>query len=117
MTDYLLDLDNAENDPFVKEIFELAETEEVKKMAQERFEKYKSEHPAVELKEADIFKVLNASYIAERFFGKSRYWISQRLNHNKVNGKVVKFSPEEYKTLKNALETISSELQELADSM
>ncbi len=111
------DLENLQNDPFVKEIFELAHTEEVAKMAEEAVASYKSEYQVTELKEADIFKVLNASYIAERFFGKSRYWISQRLNHNKVNGKEAKFTPEEYKKLRNAIETIADELQELADNM
>ena len=111
------DLENIENDPFVKEIFELAKTEEVAKMADEAIADYKRNCNSVELKETEIFNVLNASYIAERFFGKSRYWISQRLNHNKVNGKEAKFSPEEYKTLKNAIETIAIELQELSDNM
>ena len=106
-----------ENDSFVREIFELSQTEEVARMADEAIANYKRDYNAVELKEADIFKVLNASYIAERFFGKSRYWISQRLNHNKVNGKEAKFSPEEYAKLKRAIETIADELQELADNM
>ena len=110
-------LENIENDPFVQEIFELAQSEEVAKMADEAIAKYKREYPAVELKEADIFKVLSASYIAERFFGKSRYWISQRLNHNKVNGKEANFTPEEYQKLKNAIETIADELKELAENM
>ena len=117
MTNFLFNLDNAENDPFVREIFELAETEEVKKMAQERFEKYKSEHQCFELKESEIFNVLNASYISKRFFGKSRYWISQKLNHNIKNGKAVGFTPEEYKKLKEAIETIAEELQTLAEDM
>lgn len=111
------DLENLENDQFVKEIFELAQTEEVQKMADEAIANFKREYNPVELKEQDIFKVLNASYIAERFFGKSRYWISQKLNHNIKNGKEAKFTPDEYVKLKNALETIAMELQELSDNM
>ena len=108
---------NLENDPFVKEIFELAETEEVQKMATERFEKFKREYEGVELKEAEIFNVLNASYIAKRFFGKSRQWIYQKLNHNIKNGKEAGFTLEEYQKLKKAIETIADELQTLAEDM
>ncbi len=110
-------MNNLENDPFVKEIFELAHTEEVAKMADEAVARFKSEYKVTELKQSDIFKVLNASYIADRFFGKSRYWISQRLNHNIVNGKEARFTPDEYKRLKDAIETIAMELQALADDM
>ncbi len=110
-------MNNLENDSFVKEIFELAQTEEIKQMAQERFEKYKREHQFYDLKESEIFNVLNASYIAKRFFGKSRYWISQKLNHNIKNGKESSFTPEEYKKLKEAIETIALELQALSDNM
>lgn len=106
-----------ENDEFVKEIFELSQTDEIAKMAEERFEKFKREYDGVELKEAEIFNVLNASYIAQRFFGKSRYWISQKLNHNIKNGKESAFTDAEYKQLKNAIETIALELQALSDSM
>ncbi len=61
--------------------------------------------------------MLNARYIAQRFFGKSRYWISQQLNHNVKNGKETGFNESEYKQLKKAIETIALELQALADSM
>lgn len=110
-------MENIETDPFVKEIFELAHTEEISEMAKTAIAEYKCKHDIVELKEAEIFNVLNASYIAKRFFGKSRYWISQKLNHNIKNGKESKFTPEEYKKLRLAIETIAFELQALADSM
>lgn len=109
--------EDIENDPFVKKIFELAETEEVQKMAQERIEKFKSEHQYCEIKETEIFNVLNASYIAKRFFGKTRNWLYQKLNHNIKNGKEAKFTPEEYQKLKDAIETIAEELQNLAEDM
>ncbi|MDE5887538.1 MAG: DUF5053 domain-containing protein, partial [Muribaculaceae bacterium] len=78
---------------------------------------FKRDYEPVELRESEIFNVLNASYIAHRFFGKSRFWISQKLNHNIKNGKESRFTPDEYKTLKNAIETIALELQALADEM
>lgn len=65
----------------------------------------------------DLLRVLNGAYIAERFFGKSGSWFSQKLNNNLKNGKPCEFTPEELKTLSDALYTISYELQELADDL
>lgn len=70
-----------------------------------------------DLKESDIMRVLNASYIAERFFGKSKSWFSQKLNNHLKNGNPTQFTPSEIETLRNALYTISIELQEVADDL
>lgn len=70
-----------------------------------------------ELKEGDIMRVLNASYIAERFFGKSKSWFSQKLNNHIKNGSPAQFTASEIETLRNALYTISIELQEIADDL
>ena len=103
-------------DNFVKEVFDLAETDEIKEKAKELVSNYKGS--SIELKENEIFKILKASYIAERFFGKSRFWISQKINHNlKNNGKREDFTEDEWDTLKNAISTIANELEELADNM
>jgi hypothetical protein len=69
------------------------------------------------MKREDLLRVLNGAYIAERFFGKSSCWFSQKLNHNIKNGKPCEFSAEELKTLSNALYTIALELQDLADEL
>ena len=66
---------------------------------------------------SDLLKVLNGTYIAERFFGKSTSWFSQKLNNHMKNGKPVEFTEEEIKTLKNALYTIAIEVQDLADDL
>lgn len=65
----------------------------------------------------DLLRVLNGAYIAERFFGKSGSWFSQKLNNNIKNGKPCEFSPEEREILSNALNTIAIELQDLADAL
>ena len=65
----------------------------------------------------DLLRVVNGTYIAERFFGKSGSWFSQKLNNNLKNGKPCEFTPQELKTLSNALHTIAIELQDLADSL
>lgn len=83
----------------------------------ERARKHCEDNGYVELKEQDIMKVLKASYIAERFFGKSRSWISHKLNHDKKNGKPDDFTLSEKQTLVKALRTISLELDNLADDL
>ena len=70
-----------------------------------------------ELKKSDLLSMLNATYIARRFFGKTSSWFSQQLNNNIVNGKPAEFSPEELETLHNALHTMSVEIQEIADGL
>ena len=65
----------------------------------------------------DLLRVLNGAYIAERFFGKSGSWFSQKLNNNLKNGKPCEFTEEELETLSNALHTIAIELQDLADEL
>ena len=69
------------------------------------------------LEREDLLRVLNGTYIAERFFGKSGSWFSQKLNNNLKNGKPCEFTDEEMETLRNALYTISIELQDLADEL
>ena len=61
--------------------------------------------------------MINGSYIAERFFGRSGCWFSQKLNNNIKNGKPCEFSPEEIKTLRNALYTMALEQEDLADEL
>ena len=65
----------------------------------------------------DLLRMINGSYIAERFFGRSGCWFSQKLNNNIKNGKPCEFSPEEIKTLRNALYTMALELEDLADEL
>ena len=70
-----------------------------------------------DLREQDIMRVLKASYIAERFFKRSRSWLCHKLNHDVKNGKPDDFTPEERKKLKDALDTIAYELQILSDNL
>ncbi len=65
----------------------------------------------------DLLRVVNGTYIAQRFFGKSSSWFCQKLNNHMKNGKPCEFSKEEQEILKNALYTISIELQSLADEL
>lgn len=71
----------------------------------------------IEHERTDLIRMLNGAYIAERFFGKSRSWFSQKLNGNIKNGKHCGFTEEELTTLKNAIYTLTLELDELADEL
>lgn len=69
------------------------------------------------MERGDLLRVVNGAYIAERFFGKSGSWFSQKLNNNLKNGKPCEFTAQERETLANALHTIAIELQDLADEL
>lgn len=99
---------------------ERAQSEEGAALADEAVARYKaskSSEKVLELKEQDIMKVLKVSYIAERFFGRSRSWLCHKLNHDIKNGKPDDFTDDERKTLKAALETIAYEIQNLSDNL
>ena len=107
-------------DELINEIMQRAQSEEGEMLAKEAIERFKSMKEAdkvLDLKEQDILKVLKVSYIAERFFGRSRSWICHKLNHDIKNGKPDDFTPEERQRLKAALDTIAYELQILSDKL
>lgn len=109
-----------EDKELIEEIMKRAQSEEgehLAKVAVERFRSSDSSERVFELKEHDIMKVLKISYIAERFFGRSRSWLCHKLNHNLNNGKPEDFSPEERQKLKKALDTIAYEIQILSDNL
>lgn len=105
---------------FIKEMMERAQSEEGQRLADEAIARYKAATPdkqVFDLKEQDIMKVLKVSYIAERFFGRSRSWLCHKLNHDMRNGKPDDFTPEEREKLKDALDTIAYEIQILSDNL
>lgn len=61
-----------------------------------------------------ISEIISFKYIAETYFKKSKAWFSQRLNGNKVHGKVCSFSEEEMDTLRFALQDISKKIGSLS---
>lgn len=84
-------------------------------------DRIKNEHPILSkikfMERGDLLRVVNGAYIAERFFGKSDSWFSQKLNNNIKNGKPCEFTPDEREILSNALRTIAIELEDLADEL
>ena len=55
-------------------------------------------------------EIINLSCMARRYFGKSRTWLYQRINGNKVNGKTAYFTRAELRQLEEALHDISKQL-------
>lgn len=61
-----------------------------------------------------VLDFVSASYIAQHYFGKTRQWLYQRINGNKVNGKTADFTPEEIKTLSKALDEMGEAMKHLS---
>lgn len=60
---------------------------------------------------------ISMAYLAQRFFGRSRSWLHNKLKGNFANGKPIAFNPQEMAELKKALETLSSEIKEVATQL
>ena len=101
------------------------ENEESIMTAREKFEKLKeldmdakSDAKELRIKEqlSQISEMISMSYIAKRYFSKSKSWLSQRINEFDVNGKPAKFLPEEVDTLNFAIKDISKKLDAVSIS-
>ena len=55
----------------------------------------------------ELPEIISFSYIAKKYFGKSRNWLYQRINGNTVNGKKAHFTESEHQTFLNALKDVS----------
>jgi hypothetical protein len=73
--------------------------EAIGKRVDELFEK-------VEL--GEVANIVSVAYIAQKYFGKTRHWLYQRINGSTVNGKPARFTPDEKKKLQEALLDISN---------
>lgn len=61
----------------------------------------------------DISDIISLSYLAKRYFNKSRQWLNQRMNENIVNGKPARFTPEQIIVLNRALKDIGKKIGSL----
>lgn len=62
----------------------------------------------------EISDILPLSYIAKKYFGKSAAWLYQRINGNKVRGKVYTLNHEEIATFNRALKEIGNRISSLS---
>ena len=62
----------------------------------------------------DLPEALSFSYIAKKYFGKSRGWLMQKVNGNRVNGKMAVFTDEERLMFRKALQDLSEKMSAVA---
>ena len=62
----------------------------------------------------DLPEALSLSYIAKKYFGKSRGWLMQKVNGNKVNEKIEVFTDEERLVFRKALQDLSEKMSAVA---
>lgn len=74
------------------------------------------EENAIKLQMQEVADIISLSYLAKRYFNKSRSWLYQRMNGNIVNGKPARFTEDELETLNSALKDISQKLGSLSIS-
>ncbi|MDE5638997.1 MAG: DUF5053 domain-containing protein [Odoribacter sp.] len=67
----------------------------------------------VRRKLGELPDICNMGYIAQRYFGKTRQWLYQRLNGYLVNGKPVQFTQKEIKILNEALQDIGQKISSI----
>jgi hypothetical protein len=65
----------------------------------------------------DLPEALSFSYIAKKYFGKSRGWLMQKVNGNRVNGKTAVFTDEERLMFRKALQDLSEKMSAVAMSI
>jgi len=56
----------------------------------------------------EVSDIISIAYIAQKYFGKTRHWLYQRLNGSVVNGKPARFTQDEKVRLREALQDVSS---------
>ena len=74
------------------------------------------EENAIKLQLQEVAEIVSLSYLAKKYFNRSRSWLYQRLNGNIVNGKPARFTEEELATFNNALQDISKKIGSLSIS-
>jgi len=76
--------------------------------SEERIDSFIEESVKMQLEK--VSQIVSLSYIATRYFSKTRNWLYQKINGCSVNGKPAKFTPEEITTLNLALQDISKDI-------
>ena len=76
--------------------------------SEERIDSFIEESVKMQLEK--VSQIVSLSYIATRYFSKTRNWLYQKINGCSVNGKPAKFTPEEISTLNFALQDISKDI-------
>ena len=62
----------------------------------------------------DLPDALSLSYIAQKYFGKSRAWLMQKVNGNTINGNPASFTESERQQFRKALQDLSNRISAVA---
>ena len=62
-------------------------------------------------------EAISMSYVAKNYFGKTKTWLYQRLNGNKVNGKIAGFTEDERRQFREALQDLSKKMATIATTL
>lgn len=72
------------------------------------------EEKAIKAQLQEISEIISLSWIAKKYFGKTKNWLYQRINENIVNGKPCRFTNEEIEIFNHALKDISQKIGSLS---
>ena len=75
------------------------------------------EETKIKMQLMEVTEIVSLSYIAKKYFNKTRTWLYQKVNGNKVNGKAAVFTQEEISTLNFAIQDISKKLSSTVISL
>lgn len=108
--------DDTTFDLLLAKINETYKSDEERKVIEEYVSKMYShaeeiaEDLSIRMQLEEISDFINLSAIARHYFGKSKDWLYQRINGNRVNGKEATFTPDEIKRFNTALADLSAKL-------
>lgn len=71
------------------------------------------EEKCIKLQLQNVSEIISLSFIAKKYFGKTKNWLYQRINENTVNGKPCRFTKEELERFNYALKDISEKIGSL----
>lgn len=74
------------------------------------------EELTIKIQLQEVSEIVSLSWIAKKYFGKTKNWLYQRINGNIVNGKPCRFTNEEIETFNHALKDISKKTGSLSIS-
>lgn len=111
---YIVAQNEAERDRIFADICRLIDedAQAVAQAAVEQSREIVEEAEALAIRNAlgDVLPAISVAYIAREYFGKSRSWLTQRINGNLINGKQATLTPEERETMRKALRDLSDKL-------
>ena len=75
------------------------------------------EETRVKMQLFEVSEIVSLSYIARKYFQRTRNWLYQKINGSIVNGKPAQFTAEEINTLNFALQDISKKISSTVISL